>query len=317
MFGCGAVEDSAKQTVLNSIDKNKEIKSMAYNGNIEVVNEEKVVSEFNQLMQILNNYKITFDGKLQQEPFHIETDMSILINIQGMDFVYEIPMIADESNLYIKVPSMLKTILPELKQDYLMMDISKLNQSEDNAEYKNDSIKLFSKIIDAVDEKYFIRNDIKSYSIDNGKVKDVITLNITQDSLESYIKNFVDSDGLTEIIIFLEKYSISDDMLNKLQQIKKEFDDDSQNIDQIVNDINGKLLINNFVITTVIDKDNFLRKIVFNIDINKIDDDINSLMVGQFDVNTINKGIQTDKQVPSLENVTNLDELDLSKFMNK
>lgn len=317
--GCGSADVSPKQTILNSIENNKSIETITYSGNIEVINKVndvngvKLNSEYNPLM-IMDNYKIAFNGKLKDEPFYLETDMSISTNIQGMDLVYDIFMIADGNNLYIEIPSILKMVTPELNQKYLMIDISKQNITENNIEFKKDYNKLLSKLIDAVDEKDIIRKDIKSYSIVNGKVKDVVTLSMTQESLESYINNLIENDGLSEIISFVDKYSISEDMLDDFKKMKSDFDNDPQNINQI---INKKSVINNFEITLVFDKDDFLRKTVFSIDTNKADEDINSIITGQFDLNTINKRIKVEKQVPSIEDVINLDNLDLSKFMNK
>ncbi len=316
MVGCVTEEETAKQSLLNSIEENKKIENMTYSGNIEVVNDfndDLVNSENKQLMQVLNNYNITFDGKLKQEPFYMEMDMSILTNIQGMELVFDIPMIAKDNNLYIKIPSMLLMYMPEVEQNYLMMDISKRNQ----AEYKENSFQVFTKIVDAIDEKDFLRNDTKSYSIDNGKVGEVITLNITQESLKSYLERLVNNEGLSEIIIYLDKYSISDDLKVKLQQIKSDLDNDIKSIDQIASDLNNKILINNCEVTTVYDKDGLLRKIIFNIDIYKYEEEIKSLITGQIDINTINKGIQIEKQIPSQDEVINIDNLNLSKFTNE
>lgn len=287
-IGCGEDERTAKQIVLDSLVKNLDIKSMTYSGKLDVVMDSNI-----------NKFTITFTGKKINEPLQMETDINSTTNIQGMNLTLDIPIIAKDDFIYFKIPSILQPFMSKSDKEYLVTDISFKNI----ADYKVDTANLYKILIDDFDDSSFVKEEKNSYSAEGVNIGNVVAINITKENLKTFLENFTD-DGLTELINYLDKYSIAEKQKFQLQQYKFELDSNSKSVDKIVNDFNQKLTINKINIVGIYDKNEILRKIILDLDV-KVNDnqqnETNIAIKGEYIIETINKNVKFEMHIPSIE----------------
>lgn len=298
--GCAEDQRTAKQIVLDSIDRSVDINSMDYSGELDIVmgsNDENKNNKVSSFMQFLNKINITFNGEQVNKPLQVEINTNVSTDVQGTDLSLDVPIIAKDDLLYFKIPVMLQPFMSKLNKEYLAMDISNYTIED----YKVDSTNLLKIIIDDLDDSNFIKEDKNLYSVKGIRTGNVVTINITQDNLKPFVENFV-IDGLPELIKYLDKYSIAEEQKLQLKELKSELDNQSTSIDQLINN----LRINKLGLTNIYDNNGFLRKIIFDIDIvfiNNLKEENQIAVKGDYFVDNLNKKVKFEMRIPTKDQI--------------
>ncbi|MGD9678191.1 MAG: hypothetical protein AB7V16_07545 [Vulcanibacillus sp.] len=309
--GCSEDTKTAKQIFADSIDNRAAINSTTFSGKMDVTIDSNLEMEADVAaspLLMLNQFSIAFSGKGNDDPLQMEIDTTMTTNMQGMDLEFKVPMFSKDDALYIKVPEMMKSMIT-LDKDYLIADISSEISAEDKTELQN----LSSIVLKDIDDSSFAKLDGSSYSIKDAKVGDVVAVSITQEGIKNFLDKFM-IDGLPEVINFIDKKSLTEEQEVKFEEFKLGIENKTISADTIFNDISKKLTVNKFEMINVYDKDGFLREIIFDVDVTMIDEEkgnSNLVIKGECVIETINKELQFEMQIPSIDQTAKIEELDL------
>lgn len=113
LAGCGQSGLVAHEYLGQALDKNKSIKDLQFTG--------KLTLKGDALYALAENSTFSFAGQLEQEPLYIDAEARIITTLQGMNLMVDFPVLVTDGDLYIKVPPMLKQMMPEFNRDYLLL----------------------------------------------------------------------------------------------------------------------------------------------------------------------------------------------------
>lgn len=308
--GCGK-EKEPKQILLDSIKKNAEIKSSSFDVKIDLTLDTSKLKGTNQELaplQILNEVHMSINGKQTVEPMQYEGNL----HVQGMNLIFDFPMILKENTFYMKLPAMIQSQIGDPKKQYVSLDMTEFEKTNDPQKTAEDNEKLAKVILNSLDGNAFIKEDSKKYSLTDGKVENAITIAITKENLKPFLQKFM-AEGLPVLLEQYEKYAITDENKKELQKLKDELNKNKAQIDKTIKEIDKYLNLNTFKTTSVIDKDGFERKMLSTFDALVNLDQEGSIGIKlnvEVNQNDINKEQKFEMQIPSKEQTIDLNELE-------
>lgn len=301
LSGC-TDNDNNRTIIIKGIEKQKEIETTSYNGSL--VLKLDFDGTNNSLMtsylQALSSLEFNFSGVEEVSSKHSEMGL----NAKAMDLSFDIPIIFKDNVAYIKIPDNFSTLLQMEDKEYIAIDLSQSNEEsrQDNAfEEKIDVIK---SLVNSIDETAIVREDSAKYSLENGTVGEVISINISQDNYKQILDNMY-SDALPNIIGQLERYSVTDSQKEQTEQLKEKLSSEEE-FNSLINDLESKLLINSFKLTNVYDNNGYQRRTILFADLDIYVDELGLVGIEinyDLGIDEINKDVQFNLPLPSQGNI--------------
>lgn len=315
-IGCG--NDSAKEYALKHIKQQQEIETMSFDGNIklnldlsDVINNNEAASYFQSYLQFLSALEFEITGKEAVDPMHSEMNIKAKTNLEGMEFAYDLPIIINENVMYLK-PGQLGALLPMDGKEYLMVDLSESATEIDQETTLKDSIALVNSIVNSIDEAAFSKGNPKDFTLASGKASEVVNVSITQENIKPILEGLY-NNSLPLFLEQLDKYSASGEQLGQDEQIKEKLNIEKAEFDKFISELDSKLTINDFTITSVYDEEGFQRKIIIDGDIIITTTELGQIPLKinyDFNINDINQKIEFEMPIPAQENVINVKEFE-------
>jgi len=302
--GCGK-EKTAKELVLDGVKKSAEVKSSAFDGKIDITLDTKNLKAPQELapLQMLSQIQISFSGKQNVNPMQFEGSFQAQMGGISLDF----PMIMKDNVLYIKIPAIAQPYIGDTTKQYISMEV----QNADPKKTNEDSTKIVTSILNGLDEKALVKEDVKNFQIDDGSAKDAVSVVITKDNIKPFLQKFM-AESLPLILNQAEKSALNEESKTQIQQIKEEINKNKTGIEKTINEIDKYLTINTFKMTSVYDKDGFERKAMMTFDgvINSEQDGSLGIKINM-EVNNkdINKEQKFEMAVPTKDQTIDLKEL--------
>lgn len=106
--GCGGEELAAKDYFLQALEKNRSIEDFKFSGEVDVKN-----------LQYVEDASIAFDGRMAMSPFYLESENRLITTIEDNNLYVDITVLALTDSLYVNVPEVLRSMMPELNREYL------------------------------------------------------------------------------------------------------------------------------------------------------------------------------------------------------
>lgn len=247
-----------------------------------------------QILSMLKNAELTVNGVYQADP--MQTEMTMVLNLKGdMSMSFTVPMVMTKEKLYVKIPSIPLLPIPEnVVGKFVVFDLKELAEQE-GAEFNADMLdtqklqKLSNEVMGAVlgeydEAKYFKNIEPKDAGLPEGvDAKQVVQFQVTNDNVKEAVTIFANNvlPKLLDIVSKEEYRSMLQIEQSQLDEAKKslldsetkaEFEKDLANLDQY-------LTVNQFVLKTAIDKNDFPVYQDLNMDI-KVNDPESKTNVG-------------------------------------
>lgn len=316
--GCGTSDLTAKEIIVESIEKSKEIKTMSFDGNIKVAfdtTNANMTSEELIYLQMIPEIEFTFNGKQDIENMQAEFNVNARANFQGFDFSLDIPMIIKDNILYVKLPDIIKpqllVMLPGIDpgKEYISIDMSVAMKGYDQKQDNEAATEMVTTIINSLDDNVFVKDNANNFTLLNGdKVKDVVNVVITQDNIKPLLKDFIEN-GLPLFFEYLDQQEINAEQKEQLQLFRDEIN--KEEINQSIDEINNYLTINSFKYTNIIDKKGFIRRSILNADItthSENEGDVGISIIVEQNIDNINSEINFEMPIPTAEQTIDINE---------
>lgn len=313
--GCGGKEQTtAKEIMLEGIEKTQDIKSATIEGTMKIdfdMSQMNSTSEELMVLQMIPGIEVNYDGKQTVDPLQFEANIAASALFNGMNLSIEMPMMMKDNMMYIKLPGMIMPYMPDPSKEYILMDLSEAFVDYDQKKATEDSLKMMKTILDSLDETAFVKEDIKSFEID-GKVANAVSINITQENIKPFLDSFI-KEGLPVIMEQMQNYYVTDEQKNQVEDFKAELDQNKEEIDKFVNELDKYITINTFKITSVYDKDGFERKAIMEADLvidTETDGSLGLKISFEQNTNSINEEINFEMPIPSKDQTIDIEELE-------
>jgi len=305
MIGCKANDQSAKEIMLEGIEKSKEINRYTFHGKVDIsiVQNENSDLDLFAFINGLTDFQIKVEGRESLEPAALEADVKIETGNQEKQINVDTIFMIKNGMLYVKIPSIFTAYKQEQSKEYIAI---KLNQQEQKQ--KEESISVLKSIINRVDKKAFHQEDSSQYTINKGKIKEVVHLTIKQEDLQTILKAFI-KNSAPILIERLEKNAITDQQKKIVQAWRKKLE--NQEIDQLVSEYVQRLTIYRFELIQMYDQAGFTRKSLIDADvaIQSVDGEKTRLIIHvEENINDINQEIPFVIPIPSKEQIFYIDE---------
>lgn len=340
--GCTSEDLTAEEFINNCIEQNSEITSMAFDGDIEVslnteefnfeiidetmsekaeeinnenesaddvivLETEETNDELINLIKTVNTFDINYSGKTSSEPLQLEMDMNIATAIQGMNLTLSAPVKVEGETMYVKVPTLLASFMPDPTIEYLSVDLTHEEKAVDET-VEDEAFNLICDLVNNVDDTVFNYEDADLYEIDDVKTSKVVSINITQENIQPVV-DYLYNTYLPEVITFMEQNTNDQE---QVQQFKDQLESNRAEIEQSLINISQSVQVNSGKVTAVYDKDNFLRKIIIDVDVVLSDKEYGNLGIivsGEKNISSINEELNFEKDIPAPEKTMTFEQL--------
>lgn len=301
MSGCDN-KDSNKAVLIKGIEKQEEIKTLKYNGNLNLKFDFTGTTEsmMTGYLKELSDIKFVFSGQEIVESQQSEMELSINTEYLEQELAADIPIVFKDNAAYLKLPDKFDNLLQMGDKEYIALDLSQANQDNNQKQALEDKTKLLKSIVNGIDENAISKEDAKEYPLTNETTGEVISINITQDNYKKVLAGIYAEAG-PEIIELLESYSVTENQKEQTEQLKAKLSDKDE-LSKLIKDLDNKLLINNFKLTYVFDDKGYQRKTVLVADLDIYVDEIGQVgieILYEMNINEINEEIIFKLPIPS------------------
>ncbi|WP_339060584.1 hypothetical protein [Tepidibacillus marianensis] len=308
--GCGK-EKAPKDLILDSVKKSAEIKSSAFDGKIDITLDTKNLKGTQEelaTLQMFNQMQIRLSGKQNVNPLQFEGNLQAQMGGLSID----LPIIMKDNMLYVKIPAIAQPYIQDTTKQYISMDATEFSKNTDPMKNSEESLKLVTSILNSLDEKAFVKEDVKNFALTDGTEANAVSVVITKDNLKPFLQKFM-VESLPLIMDQAQKSAVTDENKKQLQQAKNDLTKNKAEIDKTINEIDKYLTINTFKTTSVYDKEGFERKTVMTFDgIVNLDKEGSLGLKMNVEVNTkdINKEQKFEMTVPTKDQTIDLQQLE-------
>lgn len=301
MSGCDN-KDSNKAVLIKGIEKQEEIKTLKYDGNLNLKFDFTGTTEsmMTGYLKELSDIKFVFSGQEIVESQQSEMELSINTEYLGQELAADIPIVFKDNAAYLKLPDKFDNLLQMGDKEYIALDLSQANQDNNQKQALEDKTKLLKSIVNGIDENAISKEDAKEYPLTNETTGEVISINITQDNYKKVLAGIYAEAG-PEIIELLESYSVTENQKEQTEQLKAKLSDKDE-LSKLIKDLDNKLLINNFKLTYVFDDKGYQRKTVLVADLDIYVGEIGQVgieILYEMNINEINEEIIFKLPIPS------------------
>lgn len=305
-LGCGK-DNTPKDIVLQSIEKGQEINSSTFNGTMDITFDLSGVKsqDFGPLF-MLPELHFIMDGKTTNEPMQLEAN----IKLQGLNMDLSVQM--KDNKMYIKLPKMLTIYFNDPSKEYIYIDLADSISNIDLQSNQEESVRLTKSIIESLDDNAFVAENTKEYSLEEGNVSDVVSIIITQENLKPFLQLLV-VNTFPLLLEQMDQYSVTEEQKEQFEQMKNELAMNKEEIVKTINELDKYLTLNDFKMTSVIDKDGFERTSLFNLDAvirTEQQDELGIKMNMVQNINNINEEILFEMPLPTDEQMMSIEELE-------
>ncbi|WP_379137509.1 hypothetical protein [Paenibacillus sp. sgz500958] len=281
-----------------------------------------------QVLSMLKNAEITVDGVYQADP--MQSEVTMVLNLKGdMAMSFTVPMVITTEKVFIKIPSIPFFPLPEtVVGKFLELDLKELAEqggteftpgAMDTAKAQKLSNELVDTVLAEYDEaKYFKNIDPKDANLPEGvEAKQVVQFQVTNDNVKEAITTFV-NNALPKILDIVSKDEYKDMLQIKPEDIAKakeelQAGEAKAELDKGLADLGKYLTINQFLVNTAINKDNFpvYQDVVTDIKVTNPDDatNIGLSLTGSNQYSKINEEPEFKIGIPEGDAVVTMEQL--------
>jgi len=301
MSGCDS-KDSNKATVINGIEKQEEIKTMSYDGSLILKLDFSATtnSMMTSYLQGLSDLEFKFFGKENTEAQQSEMELSVNSEYQEMELAADIPIVFKDNVAYIKLPDKFDGLLQMEDKEYIAMDLNQTNEEYDQEQALKEKTDLLKSIVNGIDEEALSKEDVKEYPLTNSTTGEAISINITQDNYKKIFAGIYAEAG-PSIIELLESYSVTESQKEQTEQLKAKLSD-KEELSKLIKDLDEKLVINNFKLTSVYDDKGYQRKTVLLADLDIYVEELGQVgveIIYDININEINEEVIFNLPIPS------------------
>ena len=304
-IGCG--KDEPKDIMLQSIEKGKEINSSTFNGTMDISFDLSGVKsqDFGPLF-MLSELHFVMDGKTTNDPMQLEAN----IKLQGLNMDLSVQM--KDNKMYIKLPKMLTIYFNDPSKEYIYIDLADSISNIDLQSNQEESVRITKSIIESLDNNAFISENTEEYTLKEGNVSDVVSIIITQENLKPFLQLLV-ANTVPLLLEQMDQYSVTEEQKAQFEQMKNDLAMNKEEIVKTINELDKYLTLNDFKMTSVIDKDGFERVSLLNLDAvirTEQQDELGLKMNMVQNINNINEEITFEMPFPTDEQMMDIEELE-------
>ena len=320
--GCSASKLTAKEIIIDGIDKNKDVQTMSIDGTVKLdidLSQANITSQELMYLQMISGIEFSYTGKQSIETKQMEIAVQARANFQEFDFTFDIPIILKDDILYVKIPALLKTLFPDspltddISKEFIAINLAEMAGEQKISQEQDQelAIQLVKDLINSLDDSIFVKEDKKEFTLTSGTVDNAVSIVVTQDNLQPLLENFM-TNGLPIITGYLEQLAIDSAQKEQLQQFKDHLNNSSQELEQAIQEIPNLVTINTLRGTVVFDKKGFLRKGTFNADViahTETEGDIGITVSVEENIDNINSEVEFTMPTPTEEQIIDLTQL--------
>lgn len=329
--GCSS-SSSPKETIVDALSK--EMTSYAFNGtvgfdNVEIpagaAADEAEALGVSTVAGMLKGAKMTFDGQYDKDAKRIDVTLKLEWTAEGTATTVEVPIIATEEKVYVKVPNLPFLPLPEeLTKNYLEFDMKELAEQSgvdaadlnffaDNEKYVKLGKDIVNTIVTPFEEKdYFFapKADEVQGLPEGAKYDDLVQFKITDETFEPALEVIVNkvAPAIIDLLSKEEDYLKQLDLTKEdLETAKKELADNGS---EAIKEAKKAVKINELALTGGVN-DGFMefQGVDINIDITTEGSDAANIdLYVRSEYKDINKKQTFEQEIPT--ETTTLEELE-------
>lgn len=274
LSGCGSKKDP-KEALQLAMENAAKLNSYEFKTSFKI-NDLSVTSpeitqnpELGMVYNLLKNAEVSVKGAYQKDPMQLEMNVDLAIKGDA-SFTFSIPVVMTTEKMWVKIPNIPMLPLPEnLVGKFVELDLKKLAEQAgdqavtgamDTAKAQELGQEIMKIVFEKFDGKTFFQEvDKKAVTVPAGiEAKQVIKLAVTNENMEQGITTFV-KDVLPPVLDLLasDKYK---DLVNitsaDVAEAKKSLSDEAE-MKKSLEELKKVLKLNDFSVTTVLNKDNY------------------------------------------------------------